>query len=316
MKYLFSIPVFVALGACGGGSGTTPSASSVVVDPDPAVVTDISNVDMTALKVGEGVEIASDEGVFAGVKGSTVTKMAKLDGQDVFLVNLVMDGGNATQTEIIASKDMNAYFTDLAEFTGRDAQEFSNIVPQDSIAGTSYVYGLNAITYDGTREDLFMYVNDNDGTTVLVSGYTSYRENDVETSRQYTAVNMETDFTAPSGAVELTGVGLLGKVGDTIADNDGVLVGGAATMSVDFDTLTGTIDVPSMTNRNETTGSMSSEFTVNATAGTFTGTTTANLDGEAGSGALIGAFNSDGSLAVGVSNLNDDDMIATFAVTQ
>ena len=287
-----------------------------MVDPDPAAVTDVSNVDMTALKVGEGIEIASDEGVFAGVKGSTITKMAEIDGQDVFLVNLVMDSGNTTQTEIIASKDMNAYFADLSAFTGRDAQESSNIVPHDTIPGTSYSYGVNAITYDGTREDLFMYINDDEGTTLMVSGYTSYRENDVETSRQYTAVNMETDFTAPSGAIELTGVGLLGKVGDTIADNDGVLVGGTATMSVDFDALTGTIDVPSMTNSNETTGSMSSEFTVNATAGTFTGTTTADLDGEAGSGALIGAFNSDGSLAMGVSNLNDDDMIATFAVAQ
>ena len=82
-------------------------------------MTDVLAVDMTALEVGEGIEFASEDGVFAGVKGSTVTKMAKLDGQDVFLVNLVLGGGSSTQTEIIASKDMNEYFADLAEFTAR-----------------------------------------------------------------------------------------------------------------------------------------------------------------------------------------------------
>ena len=324
MKYLLPIPTVILLSACGGGTTasldpeTPVSASEVVIDSTPTAVTDISDVDMTALKAGEGIELAMTEGVFANVKGSTITKMATVDGQDVFLVNLVNNADNQTQTEIISSADLNEYLANLNEFDARDTQEITPLIQAGTIAGTSHNYGINRFLYDGTREDLFMYLNNDDDDNVLIGGYTSYRADDLETSRQYVVVNLDNEFTAPTGIVELKGVGVLGKAGASLADNEGILVGGDATMRVNFNTLSGTVDVPSMANGNQNgaTGEMSSEFTVNASVGSFLGSTTAILNGETGSGPMIGSFNGDGTLAMGVSNLNDDEMIAIFSVAQ
>jgi len=320
MKFLLPMTAIAILSACGGGTTASldpePPASEVVMDPTPTVITDISAIDMTELKAGEGIELAMTDGAFGAVKGSTITKMGEIDGQDVFLVNLIK--GDNTQTEIILSADLNAYLADVNEFDARDTQEMTALISQGTIAGTSHVYGVNKFLYDGTREDLFMYLNSDDGENVLIGGYTSYRADSVETSRQYTVVNLDNEFTAPTGTVELKGFGVLGKPGATLADNEGILVGGDATMTVNFDTLTGTVEVPSMANGNENgaTGEMSSQFTVNASVGTFSGSTTATLNDETGSGPMIGSFNGDGTLAMGVSNLNDDEMTAIFSVAQ
>jgi len=54
------------LSACGGGTTASldpePSASEVVMDPTPTVITDISAIDMTELKAGEGIELAMTDG--------------------------------------------------------------------------------------------------------------------------------------------------------------------------------------------------------------------------------------------------------------